>query len=52
VAGSDHLPELREQLRYLRLSWNEYYVDLLEDYGGELEALIRDLEAYLAGGTA
>ena len=48
AAGNDHLPELREQLRYLRLAWNEYYVDLLDDYGAELRTLIRDLETYLA----
>ena len=44
------LVELREQLRYLRLSWNRYYVDLLDDYGEELDALLRDLGSYLADG--
>jgi hypothetical protein len=50
VDGQAALIELREQLRYLRLSWNTYYVDLLDAYGNEMESLLRDLESYLAVG--
>lgn len=42
------LVELWGQVRYLRLSWNQYYIDLLDDYGGEMETLLNDLEAYLS----
>lgn len=42
--------ELRGQLRYLRLSWNVYYIELLDDYGSEMETLLRDLDDYLASG--
>jgi hypothetical protein len=42
--------ELREQLRYLRLSWNRYYVDRLDDHEAEIDGLIQDLETYLAIG--
>ena len=42
--------ELWAQLRYLRLSWNQYYIELLDDYGDEMGALLRDLEACLNGG--
>jgi len=44
------LIELRGQLRYLRLSWNNYYLDLLDDYGSEMDELLRDLEGYLSDG--
>jgi len=50
VNGPADLVELRGQLRYLRLSWNTYYLDLLDEYGGEMDELLRDLEAYLGDG--
>ena len=42
--------ELRGQLRYLRLSWNEYYLDLLGEYSRDMDVLLRDLDAFLAEG--
>lgn len=48
--GESEVAELFGQLRYLRLSWNQYYIDLLDDYGAEMEALLGDLEAYLSLG--
>lgn len=37
----------RNQLRYLHESWNVWYLDLLGDYEGLLDALIGELEEYL-----
>lgn len=37
---------LRNQLRWLHRGWNLWYLDLLEDYEGQLDALIADIEAY------
>lgn len=48
--GEDDIAQLFGQLRYLRLSWNQYYIDLLDDYGEEMETLLEDLEAYLSEG--
>jgi hypothetical protein len=45
--GPIDLVELREQVRYLRMAWNTYYLDLLDEYGSEMSELLRDLEAYL-----
>lgn len=50
VNGEDDVAELFAQIRYLRLSWNQYYIELLDDYGGEMGTLLRDLEAYLSAG--
>ena len=47
VNGPADVIELRGQLRYLRLSWNNYYLDLLDDYGSEMDELLRDLHDYL-----
>lgn len=43
------IAELWGQIRYLRLSWNQYYIELLDDYGAEMETLLGELEAYLRG---
>ena len=50
VGGQADAVELREQVRYLRLSWNVFYIDLLDEYGTEADTLLRDLESYLAEG--
>ncbi len=50
IDGPADLIELRGQLRYLRLSWNNYYLDLLDEYGSEMDELLRDLEGYLSDG--
>lgn len=38
---------LRNQLRNLRIAWNEYYVNLLSEYEQELDATIAAIDAYL-----
>ncbi len=42
VANPGGTVELRAQLRYLRLSWNEYYVDRLDEHEREIIALIEE----------
>ena len=37
----------RNQLRFLHLSWNLWYLDLLDTYQQELDSLIREIETYL-----
>jgi hypothetical protein len=50
VGGGGDIVELREQARYLRLAWNTYYINLLDEYGTEADALLTDLDTYLANG--
>lgn len=37
----------RNQLHYLHYAWNRWYLDLLGEYEGQLDALIGELETYL-----
>ena len=37
----------RNQLRYLHVSWNIWYLDLLDNYGQALDSLILEIESYL-----
>ena len=46
---SETVAQFRGQLRYLERSWNHYYIDLIEAYGSNLNRLISDVDAYLAG---
>lgn len=41
---------LRNELRYIQIGWNGFYLDLLQEYRIELEGLIADIDRYL--GTA
>lgn len=41
------LTVFQNQLRFLHLSWNLWYLDLLEDYGQTLDSLILEIESYL-----
>lgn len=41
------LAVFRNQLRYMHLSWNVWYLDLLDDYERRLDALVLEIEAYL-----
>ena len=41
------LSEFRNQLRFLHVSWNIWYLDLLDNYGQTLESLILEIESYL-----
>lgn len=50
--GRAAMYELRGQLRYMRLAWNVYYIDLLDEYGSEMEALLRELDDFLASGRS
>lgn len=43
----DKLAEFRNQLRYLHISWNTWYLDLLDKYGQTLDSLILEIELYL-----
>jgi hypothetical protein len=38
----------RNQLRYMHISWNLWYIDLLDTYQDRLDSLILEVEAYLA----
>jgi hypothetical protein len=38
----------RNQLRYLHISWNLWYLDLLDEYQQTLDSLILEIETYLA----
>lgn len=40
---------LRSQLRFMRLTWNQFYLELLREYRLELESLIGQIDAYLDG---
>lgn len=44
----DQLTVFRNQLRYMHVSWNLWYLDLLEDYERRLDSLILEIGAYLA----
>lgn len=37
----------RNQLRYMHISWNVWYLDLLDDYEQTLDSLVPDIESYL-----
>jgi hypothetical protein len=41
------LTKFRNQLRYLHISWNIWYLDLLDEYQLTLDALILEIESYL-----
>jgi len=43
------LTPLRNELRYIEVGWNGFYLDLLRDYERELDGLVEDIDAYLAG---
>lgn len=42
------LTRFRNQLRYLHISWNLWYLDLLDHYERTLDSLILEIETYLA----
>ena len=42
------LTRFRNQLRYLHVSWNIWYLDLLDYYQQTLDSLILEIESYLA----
>lgn len=42
------IAELRARLRYLHIGWNRYYLDLVREYGVEIDGLVADVDAYLA----
>lgn len=42
------LTRFRNQLRYLHISWNVWYLDLLDEYQQTLDSLILEIETYLA----
>lgn len=42
------LTRFRNQLRYLHISWNIWYLDLLDHYQQTLDSLILEIETYLA----
>ncbi len=41
------VPKLRNQLRFMHLFWNRFYLDLLRSYSAELDALLAEVRAYL-----
>ncbi len=43
----DELVKFRNQLRYLHISWNIWYLDLLDEYQLTLDSLIQEIESYL-----
>lgn len=43
----DELVKFRNQLRYLHISWNIWYLDLLDQYQLTLDSLILEIESYL-----
>ena len=43
----DELVKFRNQLRYLHISWNIWYLDLLDEYQLTLDSLILEIESYL-----
>ena len=47
TTDSHELSRFRNQLRYLHISWNIWYLDLLDNYGQTLESLILEIESYL-----
>ena len=46
-AWSGGLTTFRNQLRWLHLAWNRYYLDLLDGYEVQLDTLIGEIETYL-----
>jgi hypothetical protein len=47
TTDSRDLTAFRNQLRWMHLSWNRWYLDLLGAYAAELDALVGDIETYL-----
>lgn len=45
--GASRLTTFRNQLRWLHLAWNRYYLDLLDGYEVQLDTLIGEIETYL-----
>ena len=45
--GASGLTTCRNQLRWLHLAWNRYYLDLLDGYEVQLGTLIGEIETYL-----
>ena len=43
----EELVKFRNQLRYLHISWNIWYLDLLDEYQLALDSLILEIESYL-----
>lgn len=41
---------LRSQLRYMSITWNQFYLDLLDEYEVQLATLIDQIHAYLGEG--
>ena len=41
------LTVFQNQLRYLHLGWNVWYLDRMDDYGGRLDSLISEIDLYL-----
>ena len=46
---AQQVAQLRGELRYIRIAWNDFYVDLLSEYMDELNGLLLDLDACMAG---
>jgi hypothetical protein len=47
TTDDDTISMFRNQLRYLHVSWNTWYLDLLDNYGQALDSLILEIESYL-----
>jgi len=43
----ESLTIFRNQLRYMQIAWNDWYLDLLDDYDKNLNTLILEIELYL-----
>jgi len=48
TTDAEELTRFRNQLRYLHISWNIWYLDLLDEYQQASDSLIEEIEAYLA----
>lgn len=48
TANVRELLKFRNQLLYLHISWNVWYLDLMGEYQQTLDALIQEIELYLA----
>jgi hypothetical protein len=42
------LATFRNQLRFMHVAWNLWYLDLLDEYGQTMDSLILEIEAYFA----
>jgi len=47
TTGTREITALRNQLRWLHLGWNRFYLDLLDGYEVQLETLVGEIETYL-----